>query len=384
MDKMIKETVAKAMQERRSADTDVSHVTPPAQPGSPEVNPQQDPASALQQDVRQSVQVSLSDSTIEKVKQLSCREIVINPEDSENSPDLLQVKRLHESVLVDEEVLSAFMKGDFAAVREGLQKGGLFDHFHPFPDEYEIYESQHEGFQSVQEHLINDVLKRSNKPGTYHVIGMYDAQGVMRGYFSFRLPPQEPKDASLMPAYTQEMQEYVRLLQYELMTDPADRADRHMQYMQRWDIPRMEANFPQMMAIDTIVVEEGWRKGGTYTLIRNALQFIKNNVEKLPKSLFCYRFEGFPAQGDDGQTRLVGPNLASSDLFYRLGFTAMANRLTPSEKIIRRVNPQDSIEHFMEPPSWIYLYSSFNDLCIELEKRMRKAGLLKEGEELLS
>lgn len=332
--------------------------------------------ASMQNEARSNTQDTLSDTQLEKFKTLSCREIFLDSEHPELSPVLSQYESLHNKALVPEDILTFFMKGDYAAFRDGMRRGGLFDRFEPYPDERADYQSQNSNYLSVREHLINDLTGASNKPGDYHLMGMFDETDNLRGYFSFRM---------LSPNATQEeVARYVAFMDHELMTNKSDIEKTGMHYREHWNIERMRKDFPHMMLIDTIVVEQGWGKGGTYVLLRDTLQKIKDTYGSLPKSMVCYRFEGFPVIGEeDGQLRLIGPNIASQDLFMRVGFTPMAYRSTPGECIVRRLGDEPEV-CIMKQPTWLYLYSSSNDLCVELKKRLVQENLLSPEQPLLS
>lgn len=313
--------------------------------------------------------LGLSEHT-EKLKTLKPRLLEISPDAPLESPDLLQLETLYNANIVPDETIEAFLKGHMLQFRMGLEKrGGMLNRFQPTEREMKNY---HPGYTSVRDQLVLDMLGRSNKPGVYQIMGLFDNDQKLRAYLSFRTPPQESEGEA-------KQEEYARYLS-GILNSP------QMHYRHDWNFQRFERGMGNMWEFDTINVDAAWN-GAAPIVARAAFQHMKNTYGKLPGAAFCYYFRGLRYEGnaESMQTNgwnVMGENSRSRRFLSYIGFDEMAVRSDgPNEHIVREL-PNGEI---MDSPSeWGYMYGGPNTLEEGLDAYMRLKGLLVKDEPLLS
>lgn len=314
---------------------------------------------------------------IERLKTLRPRLLRINSENPENSPDFLQMQNIYTENLVPDDVFEDFDNKRYIEVRQKLARGGMFNRMQPLPDELAAY-NRHGEYETVNDQILADLLGSSGRPGTYHVMGLFDPSDELQAYLSYRVPPAKPTDPLLMPEYDRQLALYRAHLEHQFMIDEAGRKSKQMTF-HSWNIKRLRDQTASMWELDTISSRKGWRHS-SYLLFREALRQIKLDLGEIPYSMYCYRFKGFPIKESDGHYRNIGPNLASRDLFERLGFAHMSDKRNKDDVIVRRLSDGQCHEY---PTEWSFLYNGKESLQRELAYAMRKDGLLGEDEPLL-
>lgn len=293
----------------------------------------------------------------EKMLSLTARDIVIDPEDPENSPDLRQVENIYTEALLPDEVLLALDNDQLSYYLEKIIEGGMLNRFDASVAEREKLPV---GYESPKQQIIADLLRTSGRPGEFRMRGLFDANGILRAYLSYRTPPKKPTGTSMMTDYFRQRMEYAEYLEKILeLTDedlapsvPGEGHTRTMHYKcsasKREDI---RTKLPSTWEFDTINVQKGW--GGAGLLLVNDVldqidaEFPNGEIEEA----FVYRYNALSPKNTRRSSR--GKNMKSSAfLEIKLGFEEMADRNDPDE-IVAREMPDGSCHEYN--PEWRYL-----------------------------
>lgn len=308
----------------------------------------------------------LSEDKLERLKSLKVRPLRIDPEHPYESPDLIAVGNLYAANLVPDEALEKLIEGNAYKYTKAVERGAMLNKFDPDPDEREHYP---EGYESVKEQIVSDLLGLSGRPGSYHMIGLFDeseGEEKLRAYISLRVPPR-PKDFADERSYGAAVEAYVKYLEQTLLNS-------NMTYESIWDKERMRRQLHSMWEIDTVNVEKGWGGGGALAVDR-AIEFVREYMGELPEAVYCYRFVGLRMREETGQEIYVGRNRASHDMFETFGFFHMATKTDKSEVVIRKLS--DGECHSLGAV-WGYLHNGSNKLQRHRDSYMEDLGL-KEG-----
>lgn len=318
--------------------------------------------------VRPQLATLLTDDRLERLSTLRPHFLEINSDHPENSPDLIALEKLYTDNLVPDAAFLRLLEGDHVSFSRAMERGGMLNRFSPSDTEMSAYPS---GYESVKNQIITDLLGTSERPGVYKILGLSDAEGILRASLSYRHPVPHNH-----PDYHHEMARYIAYLDKTLCNDPSDTLTPPlMSYSAQWDVKRMKQEFSSMWEIDTFNVEKGWGGAG-YLLVRQALEDIKASLGELPKAVFCYRYDGIRIQENSeagGQWELVGPNRGSRNFLEDLGFNRMAERTSQDEIMVREIAGEICIF----TPQWSYHYCGRNRLQQNLQSCMHAAGLLK-------
>lgn len=311
----------------------------------------------------------------EKLLSLTPRSIVIDPEHPEESPDLREMERIYG--VVPDDVLRA-LDNDDATYLEGINQGGMLNRFEPTPVERRAYSPEYE---SVKQQIITDVLGTSGRPGQYVVRGLFDPEGRMRAYLSFRLPPVLATEHEEFLAYSEKRGAYVDYLQKVLELRDEDLGaspsslgrDRFMEYKKSWNRQKTQSELGSMWEFDTINVEAGWRGAGLL-MVKDVLQYIDGTFQDSSSmTAFAYRYNGLRVEDASGHSPVRGENKKSSGfLETRLGFAQMANKFNPAEIAAREMS--DGVCHIYHP-EWTYLWCRNSKMKSQLAYWLHKQGL---------
>jgi len=317
----------------------------------------------------------LRSERLEKLKTLRPRLLILDPAHPESSPDLKAMEDLYMSNLVPEEALEALEDEDYFVYQQAVDRGGMLNKFEPAPQEIKEYERHGRGpYETVSQQVMADLLGTSGRPGTYHVMGMFDPQGKMCASLSFRLPPR-PQDYPDAALFQTALQEYIAFQEKQLLDSQLIKSQQ-MKYG-RWDLERMRAQLPNMWEFDTVNVRKG--SGGAAPLcVRNVIEFIKDHMGDLPEAVYCYRFNGLASIDESGQNIFIGRNRASHDLLEDIGFIPIATKEAQDEVVVRMLEEEQC--HVFKP-SWTYLHNGRNRMQRQLMQYMRQLGI---GEDVIA
>jgi hypothetical protein len=146
-----------------------------------------------------------------------------------------------------------------------------------------------------------------------------------------------------------------------------------MKYETRWDMKRLESQFPDLWEIDTFNVDPNWRGAG-YLVLQSALDQIVAERGEIPDAVFCYRFSGIRRRDPEtGQFVLVGPNRGSRTFLENLGFHDMAQKADPKEVVVRKM-PDGHCHQYN--PEWLFLHNGRNRLQRQLQQHLLEMGLI--------
>lgn len=297
----------------------------------------------LQQAARHTIAQSIAPERSELIRSLQCKELVLDPEDPEHSPDFLEMRRIYESNLISIDAIQRLSQDDQSSLFAEMRRGGMLNNFHPTPaerDEYDrVYGNEGRVYESVQEQMIADMLGTSGRPGSYHVLGLHDPRDAskLHAWLSFRLPPPEADgDASAA---------YVRYLHDRLLNE-RKLDERQMVYDPMWDFSRFQRDFPTMGEIDTVNVEKGYG-GAVFRLMHEMGTFIESRGLPKPGHMFYYRADSLILnlvnQTQAPQERLSVQNDATFRAAKAMGFYEMATHLDPVEIIARELPNKEGV-----------------------------------------
>lgn len=331
-----------------------------------------------QETARHQVYQSLTPERSNAIRMLKCRELVLLPDCPEQSPDLLEIRRMYEANLISTEAIQRLRQDDQSELFAEMRRGGMLNNFQPTPAEraqYDcVYENAGRTYESVQEQMIADMLGTSGRPGSYHVLGLHDPEypGKLHAWMSFRLPPPEQDTAA--------SQAYVRFLQERLLN--ADEIDqRHMVYDPMWDFEKFQRDFATMGEIDTANVERGFG-GAVFRLMHEMTRHIDERGLPSPGHMFYYRADALilnllPMSATPAE-RLSVQNDATFRAAKAMGFYEMATYLDPVDIIARELPAEDGVdpEVFTAHTQWRFGQTNMKKLRSTAEGHVKSMRLV--------
>lgn len=328
----------------------------------------------------QSVRIALFLERSEKLRSLTPRSIVIDPEHPETSPDLLEIERMYNEALVPDDVLRALDENDKATFLEGINLGGMLNPFDPTESERRYYP---EGYESVKKQIMTDLLGTSKRPGQYVIRGMFDPEGKLRAYLSLRLPPKKPADPASYPEYREKLQAYVEYLEKSLELRDVDLqssqsgigiGSRTLAYDTSCNREALRGELSTMWEFDTVNVQKGWGGAGML-VVKDALDLIEREFDAGDvTSAYAYRYRCLRVTDEAGREHKRGANM-SSNVFLenKLGFFPIADKSDKRELVIREM-PDGNCS--MYHPEWTYLWCDNATMKSQVAHFLKKYGLL--------
>lgn len=311
------------------------------------------------------------------IRSLKCRELVLLPDCPEQSPDLLEIRRMYEANLISTEAIQRLRQDDQSEMFAEMRRGGMLNNFHPTPaerQEYDrVYGNAGRKYESVQEQMIADMLSTSGRPGSYHVLGLHDADNPnkLHAWMSFRLPPPESNAAASV--------EYVRFLKNRLL-NAEHLAQHHMVYDPMWNFEKFQRDFATMGEIDTANVERGYG-GAVFRLMYEMTRYIDERGLPPPGHMFYYRADALMlnllAHGATPVERLSVQNDATFRAAKAMGFYEMATYLDPVDIIARELPAEDGVdpEVFTAHTQWRFGQANMKKLRSTAEGHVKSMRL---------
>lgn len=292
----------------------------------------------------------------EVLRSLKFRELVI-PRSVESMDHALRpIADLYKGNLASDEAFIALERGDNSEFMRIVGDGKMMHRWVPTPREQALYEKKHkeEGmdFKCVRDQVRDDLLERSESPGSYRMFLLENAQGEEVASMSCRLPP--------LHGSPEELAEYAEYMRSLLFCDDIQLENHWRKRLSKW--------MPSVMEWDTVNVRPGYDGAGVL-IFAKVMAAIENQYgDQTPEMIFHYRFEGaniaevHERQGDgymvkevttDGtESYEVAANNRSQRYAMKLGSTNCGYKMAEKEPIIREVDGGERI--LVITPKWRY------------------------------